>query len=884
MAGWRAAVRLISAKPVTLKSTTIALVALISIGNVQAHDHHDHGPADNHDIEQSSNIQGKTKSLIALHKQWQAANGQRKQALKQQMIAEAKARRGELQALMATDPAAALRTAIPHQKQSQMPTDVQDLLEQRLQLSGELEMRYEEYEGGTHKLRHFLNTPAGDHLELKINGKAPNFKPGQSISLDGLVLGSDSIEDDSDGTIAVDSEGLTLELGSSADGGSNYGTPSIPANTLGEQRTLVILVNFQDKQEQPYTKAHAQDVIFNQTSDFFMENSFGQTWLTGDITGWHTIPVSSTSCNTLDIAAHANAAAQNSGYNLSNYTRLVYAFPENACGFWGTATVGQNPSKAWLKGNIEVELVAHEMGHNLGLHHSHALDCSGKTIGDNCKSVEYGDSLDIMGWSPSAHYGAFPKEYLGWLNNGSSKTIQDVTQSGTYQLDVYASQNGTRPKALKILKGVDDFTGKQVFYYVEYRQPVGFDSTIGGSWISGNMLNTSNVLNGVIVRTGSPEESSNTSYLLDMTPETYQLYPEDPALTFGKSFTDPEAGVTIQADWGDSSTASVTVTYGGTQPSSCTRANPTLSLSPNQSQWVAAGTTVTFNVTVTNNDSSGCSNNSYSLANSVPAGWGYNWSKTSVSLAPGSSATASLTVTSSSSAIDGFYNIPVTASSGSYSASGSVTYVVDNPVSANTAPIAKNDSSSTQQGSSITIPVLNNDSDPDGDTLRVTSVAGVNGSAVINSNNTITFTPANGYSGTEVFSYTISDGKGGTASASVSVSVAATSNNRAPVAVNDSATMSSVSSITIAVLSNDWDPDGDTIKVSSVTQGSKGSVIVNSNNTITYIPAKRFKDADSFTYTISDGSKTATATVQVSLSGGGSGSTGGGKGNGKGKR
>ena len=90
----------------------------------------------------------------------------------------------------------------------------------------------------------------------------------------------------------------------------------------------------------------------------------------------------------------------------------------------------------------------------------------------------------------------------------------------------------------------------------------------------------------------------------------------------------------------------------------------------------------------------------------------------------------------------------------------------------NRAPVAVADSATTTAGVAVNIPVLANDSDPDGDVLSVASVAGaVGGTAAIQPNKTVTFTPNAGFSGAGSFSYTISDGRGATASASVSVTV-----------------------------------------------------------------------------------------------------------------
>ena len=71
--------------------------------------------------------------------------------------------------------------------------------------------------------------------------------------------------------------GETLALDSSS-GGMETVSQVYP-NTFGAQKTLVLLVNFQDNTTQPYTTAYAQDVVFNTTSNFHYENSYGQTWL-----------------------------------------------------------------------------------------------------------------------------------------------------------------------------------------------------------------------------------------------------------------------------------------------------------------------------------------------------------------------------------------------------------------------------------------------------------------------------------------------------------------------------------------------------------------------------------------------------------------------------
>jgi len=122
----------------------------------------------------------------------------------------------------------------------------------------------------------------------------------------------------------------------------------------------------------------------------------------------------------------------------------------------------------------------------------------------------------------------------------------------------------------------------------------------------------------------------------------------------------------------------------------------------------------------------------------------------------------------------GTYTVTVTVKD-TLNATGTGTFVwtVKQP---NRAPDAVNDSTSTKKNTAKTITVLGNDTDPDGDTLTVTSVGtaacGSNNLTVVkNSNGTLTITPKNSWKGTTTFTYTISDGNGGTDTATVTVKV-----------------------------------------------------------------------------------------------------------------
>ena len=186
-------------------------------------------------------------------------------------------------------------------------------------------------------------------------------------------------------------------------------------------------------------------------------------------------------------------------------------------------------------------------------------------------------------------------------------------------------------------------------------------------------------------------------------------------------------------------------------------------------------------------------------------------------------------------------------------------------VPVNDAPVAVDDSASTNEDTPVTVSVLDNDSDLDGDALTVVSTTTPsNGTVVINNNGTITYTPNENFSGSDSFEYTISDGNGGTDTATVTITVNAV--NDAPVAVDDVATTDEDNAVTISVLDNDSDVDGNGLTVTSTTTPSNGTVVINSDGTVTYTPNADYNGTDSFEYTISDGNGgTDTAVVTITI-------------------
>ena len=185
---------------------------------------------------------------------------------------------------------------------------------------------------------------------------------------------------------------------------------------------------------------------------------------------------------------------------------------------------------------------------------------------------------------------------------------------------------------------------------------------------------------------------------------------------------------------------------------------------------------------------------------------------------------------------------------------------------ANARPVVTGENVAVDEDTAVTIDVLANDSDPEGDPRSVESVTDpAYGTAEVNADNTVTYTPNPDYAGPDSFTYEVSDGLGATVTGTVTVTVRPLPDD--PVAVDDTESLNEDASVTIAVLANDSDPDeGAVLSVRSAAKPKTGSATVNADNTVTYEPNADFNGEDSFTYTVVDDTgRTATATVRVSV-------------------
>ena len=190
----------------------------------------------------------------------------------------------------------------------------------------------------------------------------------------------------------------------------------------------------------------------------------------------------------------------------------------------------------------------------------------------------------------------------------------------------------------------------------------------------------------------------------------------------------------------------------------------------------------------------------------------------------------------------------------------------------NNLPDAVDDSVSTTKNTSITIDVLNNDSDPDGDTITVFEVTEESNPfkgtiEIVNGNTAVKYT-ADNHAGVYTFRYAIIDGNGGSDTALVTVTVSNSANNP-PVANDDTYSTNQDTPLTVAadgVLGNDTDAESDPLTAAKVSDPSDGSVTLNADGSFTYTPDSGFSGTDTFTYQANDGtddSNVATVTITV---------------------
>ena len=206
--------------------------------------------------------------------------------------------------------------------------------------------------------------------------------------------------------------------------------------------------------------------------------------------GVYTVPYNSKECPLQNPWRFAvDDMVKEDGIDLSTYDHVMYLWESGACMKVASAIIGGKTSYYYLqfKSNKPVfseKVIAHELGHNFGLRHANSYMCkSGRLcftdqvyISEDCEEKEYQDWYDVMGsggtfglsYNVPFHTNSYFKSELEWLEPERLKT---VSENGVYTIEpLEIKTSGIQSLIIPIL-----FQGIDTFYFIEFRQPIGFD-------------------------------------------------------------------------------------------------------------------------------------------------------------------------------------------------------------------------------------------------------------------------------------------------------------------------------------------------------------------------------------------------------------------------
>lgn len=459
-----------------------------------------------------------------------------------EMTSIASQRKEKLLQEIESDPASFLRHAVLTETKSQFPAQIQSLIENKLETQGKLlVLHFDDFnkkESKTaYKLErsesrariHSVDSISQNIYNLHFAQVPPDFLPNSIVRIKGITLGND-----------------VVLPGSQAPFVSIVSEPVV--QRTGDVTLAVILFKFANTTTEPFSMDAVRSTMFtsnNSVENFYNENSFGQLRVDGTnsgVFGWYTIPYTDTSsCNYESWSSAASQQAQNAGVDLTNYTYKVYVFPNvPSCNYAGFAFIAGN--RSWINGYNDTRIFAHELGHNFGEEHANALSCGSSAIGSGCFEIEYGDPYDVMGSAATTyHFNAPHKIREGWI---SGTGVSDVTQAGVYTLvPLETSSSGT--KVLRIAKPDSIYTSEA--YYVSYRRPIGFDSSIQEEGTRG-----------VSIHVGSYNPTKTK--LVDVTPGSLNGF-LDATLSDNSYFYDSNNNISVLQTSHSDSSATVRVTF-----------------------------------------------------------------------------------------------------------------------------------------------------------------------------------------------------------------------------------------------------------------------------------------------------------------------------------
>jgi M6 family metalloprotease-like protein len=342
-------------------------------------------------------------------------------------------------------------------------------------------------------------------------------------------------------------------------------------SAMGEQRALVMLVNFLDEPTEPYTRAEISEIVMNAANPdsanaYIQEVSYGKAWLSGDVVDWITLPINAEDCGSyFETATLGNLLdLLDSSIDVTSYARFLIvhaAKPSRPCWPGSASTVGPVPIStsqgqvcaSLLKAAVDqvsalatthTRTIIHEFGHSLGVLHALDMECGAQSVPGFCTFSNPGrDRYDILGQTGlRGHYNGVFKERFGWVGPDQIETV--TARPAQVVLDpIELPTDGTHVLKVPAVYALDGL-GSSAHYFVTYRQAIGTDSMY---------TELQDPTTGVMLRldvsdAGGPLQSSLVDSSPHITSQTLSQFDDsmDVVLSIGEAYNDARHGFSIR--------------------------------------------------------------------------------------------------------------------------------------------------------------------------------------------------------------------------------------------------------------------------------------------------------------------------------------------------